>query len=327
VFLFLGALLALFAAGILYQWVGEKRDSRGCPAPGRIIAGLHVYQTGRGEPPVILEAGIAASSLNWRLVQEPLSRETTVASYDRAGFAWSPASAAPRTLPNLVEELRRMLEASGLPGPYVVVGHSFGGLLLRHFAVAYPRMVKGMVLVDPLEPCEWYPVSEEQAWRLGKGVMLARRGATLARMGVVRLALDLLISGSTVLPKFLAKATSGRGSVVPDRIVGEIRKLPPEVWPAVRAHWCLPRSFLTMASYLERLPEYCAAPLDSSALRNIPLTVISAQRNSPKVIEAHRRTAEASSQGVHVIAEDSGHWVHLDRPDIVLDAIRAVSRT
>jgi len=322
VFWILAVVLALLAAGLIYQWVGERRDARRFPAPGRIVSGLHVYQTGSGQPPVILEAGIAASSLSWRLVQECISRETTVASYDRAGFAWSPVPSAPRTLPNLVEDLRRLLEACGLQGPFILVGHSFGGLLLRHFAAAHPHFVKALVLADPLDPCEWHPVSAEQSWRLGKGVMLSRRGATLARYGVVRLALDLLMAGSLVIPKFLAKATSGRGSVVPDRIVGEIRKLPPEVWPAIRAHWCLRRSFLTMAEYIERIPEFCATPIDEKPLRDIPLTVISAARNSPEVIAAHRRTAMASTRGVHLIAENSGHWVQLDRPDLIAEAVR-----
>ncbi len=315
-------LLAVPCAGLLYQWLGERRDARRFPAPGRTAGGLHVRTTGGGTPPVVLEAGIAASSLSWRLVEQELAKHTTVLAYDRAGFGWSPANGAARTMGNLVSELRRTLDQCGKAGPYVLVGHSFGGLLLRHFAAAHPEYVKALVLLDPLEPFEWHPLSPRQAWRLGKGVMLARRGAILARFGVVRLGLDLLLAGSRRLPKLLAKVSSGPGSVVPDRLVGEIRKLPPEVWPAVRAHWCLPRSFRILAEYLERLPEQCALPLDEDALRPIPVTVISAARSAPEVIAAHRRTAAASRRGRHVVAEESGHWIQLDQPGLVVDEIR-----
>lgn len=323
--LLLALLAMVLVCGVLYQMLGEWRDARKYPAPGRMVAGLHVYETGRIGPAVILEAGISASSLSWRLVQDRLGSTARVASYDRAGYGWSPSQSTPRTLDNLVAELHSLIASSGLPGPYVLVGHSFGGLMLRHYAARHPDQVAGLVLVDPLEPVEWFPARPDNTYRLGKGVMLSRRGATLARLGVVRLALDLLMSGSHAIPKLLARVSSGKGSSVTDRLVGEVRKMPAEVWPMVRAHWCLPRSFRTMAQYLERLPEACATPLQDGALRDLPLVVISASKSDPAVVEAHRRTAALSTKGVHLIAEESGHWVQLDRPDIVIEAIRRVS--
>lgn len=324
--LFLALLAAVVVAGVGYQWMGVWRDTKRYAAPGRFVAGLHVYESGPADRPVVvLEAGISASSLSWRLVQDRLAGWARAVSYDRAGYGWSPAATSPRTMANLVEELDRWLAASGMPGPYILVGHSFGGLMLRHFVSRHREKVAGLVLVDPLEPMEWHPVRANGAYRLGKGVMLSRRGASLARLGVVRLALDLLMSGSHAIPKLLAKASSGKGSSVTDRLVGEVRKMPQEVWPMVRAHWCLPRSFLTMAEYLERLPETCAQPLDNGALRDVPLVVISASKSDPAVVEAHRRTAALSEKGEHVVAEESGHWVQLDQPDVVIDAIQRVS--
>jgi pimeloyl-ACP methyl ester carboxylesterase len=213
-----------------------------------------------------------------------------------------------------------MLDASGAAGPYVLVGHSFGGLLLRHFTAHAPGKVAGLVLVDPLDPSEWFPPTESQAARLRKGVQLSRRGALLARLGVVRLGLDLLTSGVRVLPQLLARASSGKGVSVTDRLVGEVRKLPQELWPVMKAHWCQPRGFDNMAEYLARLPEACAVPLDDSALRDLPLFVISAEKTGPAVIEAHRATAALSFHGNHVIAGGSGHWVQLDRPDLIVRA-------
>jgi pimeloyl-ACP methyl ester carboxylesterase len=314
----------LLGAGLCYQWTGSWRDRLRYPAPGRLLrvpgGVLHCFERGLGSPTVVLEAGISASSVSWRPVQKELSRHCRVLAYDRAGYGWSPRIRAPRTIPRLCEELEAMLDASGAAGPYVLVGHSFGGLLLRHFAAYAPEKVAGLVLVDPLQPLEWSPLTELQAARLRKGVQLSRRGSLLARLGVVRLGLDLLTSGSKVLPQMLARASSGKGASVTDRLVGEVRKLPPELWPVMKAHWCQPRCFLQLAEYLAGLPEACALPLDDGALRDLPLVVISAEKTTPAVVEAHRATAALSSRGRHFIAEGSGHWVQLDRPDLVVRA-------
>ena len=314
----------LLGAGLCYQWTGSWRDRMRFPAPGRMLrvpgGALHCFEQGLGSPTVVLESGISASSVSWRPVQKELARRCRVLAYDRAGYGWSPRMRTPRTIPQLCAELEAMLDASGTAGPYVLVGHSFGGLLLRHFAAHAPGKVAGLVLVDPLEPFEWSPLTELQAFRARKGVQLSRRGSLLARLGIVRLGLDLLTSGSQALPKLFARVSSGKGASVTDRLVGEVRKLPPELWPVMKAHWCQPRGFDNMAEYLARLPEACALALDDGALRDLPLAVISAEKSTPAVVDAHRATAALSSQGRHLIAAGSGHWVQLDRPDLVVRA-------
>lgn len=322
------AVLAIPALGLLYQFAGTRRDRRRYPPPGRIVeaAGtrFHIHERGSGRA-VLLEAGIAASSLSWKLVADELARDFCVVTYDRAGFAWSGPAVSPRTIPNLCAELDALLAAAGIGEPLICVGHSFGGLMMRHFAALYPHRVAALVLADPLEPVEWHPVTEPQAWRLGKGVMLSRRGALLARYGVVRLALDALMSGARFLPKLLARVSSGKGAVVPHRLVGEIRKLPPEVWGPVAAHWRQPRSFLTMAEYLERLPENCALPAGGAALQDIPLIVLSSAKSEPRVIEEHARTASLSSRGKHIVVEGAGHWIQLDNPAAIARAVRELA--
>ena len=320
----------LLGAGLCYQWTGSWRDRMRFPAPGRLLripgGALHCYEQGLGSPTIILEAGISASSVSWRPVQRELARHHRVLAYDRAGYGWSPRIRTPRTIPRLCAELEAMLDASGATGPYVLVGHSFGGLLLRHFAAYAPEKVAGLVLVDPLEPIEWSPLTETQAFRARKGVQLSRRGALLARLGIVRLGLDLLTSGAQFLPKLLARVSGGKGVTVPNRLVDEVRKLPQELWPVMKAHWCQPRCFDTMAEYLARLPESCALALDDAALRDLPLIVISAGKTAPAVIEAHRATAALSSRGRHIIAEGSGHWVQLDNPGLIVRAALDVAQ-
>jgi len=314
-------LLAGPVLGFLYQQVGAIRDRRRFPPPGRLLDGLHIYEQGEGPRDIVLEAGVAATSLSWQRLQPVLARQARTLSYDRAGLGWSRRAQTPRTAPNLVAELRRTLDAAHIRRPCLFVGHSFGGLLLRHYAAAHPEDVAALVLLDPLVPLEWNPLTPEQRYRLSRAVFLSRWGAVLARFGVVRLALDLLVSGFRLIPKAIAKASSGRGSGVTERLVGEVRKLPPEVWPMVRSHWCLAKSFTSMADYLDQIPGACALSVDDAALSQIPVTVISAETSPLEVIEEHRRIASCSARGRHLVAKGSGHWVQLDRPDIVIEAV------
>ncbi len=316
----------LWLLGCLYQMRGRARDERKYPPPGQKMGGLHLHIRGEHGPWVVLESGISASSVSWAPVAELLERDFRVLAYDRAGFGWSEARREPRTLPALIEDLREALDAAGVSEPVWFVGHSFGGLLGRHFCARYPRRVAGLVLADPLLPEEWNPAPPEQMYRLSRGAMLARRGASLARMGVVRLALNLLAGGRTRTPRLLARASSSsRGEALINRLVGEVRKLPPELWPVIQAHWCLPRSFETLGSYLAALPANCALPVDDSALEDRPLVVISAENAEERVKQGHAALAKLSRSGTHVVAEGSGHWVQLDRPDAIAKSLREVT--
>jgi pimeloyl-ACP methyl ester carboxylesterase len=327
---FLAGFTLLLLAGIGYQWAGRRRDGRRFPPPGRMVrlpSGVRIHLRDRGEGPAVwLEAGIAASSISWKPVEDAfLARGFRVFAMDRAGYGWSDAPRGPRSIPVLVEELRQVVVASDAPTPLVMVGHSFGGLLLRHYAERYPADVAALVLLDPLEPLEYHPVNATQAYRLRRGTLLSRRGATLARFGVVRFALDLLLAGGRTIPRLLAKVSSGRGSAVTDRLAGEIRKLPSELWPVVAAHWCLPRSFHTLADYLERLPANCSEPLNFTGDSGIPVAVVSARTTPESVQAAHRSTAGCA--GLHVLARDSGHWVQLDRPDLAVELVTKLTHS
>lgn len=316
------ALAALPAAGRIYQAWGERRDARRWPPPGRMLDGFHVIDSGGNGPPVLLEAGIAASSASWKLVQGRLVAQFRVVSYDRLGLGYSQPASSPRTLEQLIIELDHVVHSVRIGVPFVLAGHSFGGLLARHYTARFPEKIHALVLLDPLEPFEWWPLSETRRRMLARGVALSRRGAALARWGVVRLGLDLLMLGSRRLPTLLAVAASGKGSEVTKRLAGEIQKLPPEVWPRVKSHWCLARSFSTMAGYLERLPEFCAAPLDEEPLRRIPVHVLSAETTPPPVVDAHRRWAQRSAGGTHQVVAGSGHWLQLDAPAAVSEIIQ-----
>lgn len=137
------------------------------PAPGRLLdvggLRLHLYCTGQGAgPTVVLEAGLGGFSLEWEPVQSELSTIHRVCSYDRAGYGWSDSGPAPRTVERLVQELSELLAAGEVPGPYVLVGHSFGGYVVQLFAKRYPARTAGVVLVDSSHPDQFrfFPASQ-----------------------------------------------------------------------------------------------------------------------------------------------------------------------
>ena len=317
-------ILVLIATGCLYQLLGTARDKRRFPPPGRLIdigpARLHIRESGEGRPPVILEAGIGASSLNWTTIQSTLSKFTQVCSYDRSGLGWSDPAASPRTIANAVEELYALITAAQIPVPLVLVGHSFGGLLARCYATRYPDQVAGLVLLDPLAVAEWLEPSESQLKRLKRGVMLSRRGAFLARLGIVRLGLATLSSGLRFLPKLVARAASrGDGESAVSRLVREVQKMPPETWPMVQAHWCQPKSFIGLANYLECLPTSAAQAAECG---DLPITILSASNSTAAQLAESDALASRSRKGKHLIASKSGHWIHFDEPELVIESIR-----
>lgn len=324
----IGAVLVL--AGIIYQAAGTAVDRRRYPAPGRMVdiggCGLHLVESGTDPPPVIFESGISATCLSWSQVRSEVARFARACAYDRAWLGWSDPANSPRTTSTIVDELHALLEAADVPAPRILVGHSYGGMLVRAYAANYPEQVAGLVLVDPLSPSEWLSVSPSHARMLGLGVRLSRRGALLARVGVVRASLALLMEGGRLVPRAIAKLSSGRGESVISRLVGEVSKMPPETWPMVRAHWCQAKSFLGLAAYLESLQASAAEAEALLESGDLPVIVLSAANSTPEQLQEREALARRSPRGKHIIAAKSGHWIQLDEPELVVQAIREMVR-
>ena len=274
---FLALLLGIPLCALFYQFLGGVVDRMRYPCPGRMVEvdgyRLHMKVAGHTGPVVVLEAGIAATSLSWGLVEPHVAQFARVVTYDRDGLGWSEHSERPADIRRLTADLFTALESSGLFGPYLLVGHSFGGMMGVYAACRWPMKVAGVVAADPLVPGEWKDPSPQQSLMLLRGVHLSRRGAVLARLGIVRLALDLLMLGARRLPKLISRVSSGRGVTETERIAGEVRKLPREVWPLVKAHWSKPKSFRAMADHLAALPANCAATAAALHPVDIPIVV------------------------------------------------------
>ena len=323
----IGIATLLILCGVVYQTLGLRSDERRFPAPGRLIdiSGhrLHLYEMGSGAS-VVLESGISASSLNWRTVQNELARFARVCSYDRSGLGWSDLCNQPCTPTALARQLHALLQAAHIPAPYILVGHSFGGLIVRAFATEFGKETAGLVLVDPLDPAEWSPISQEQQRMIAHGIRLARRGALAARLGVVRVCLNLLLAGNRLLPRAAARAWSGRAAEVTDRIGGQVRKMPEETWPLVACHWKQPKSFEGMARHFERLAESVAEASRLPVLE-LRVTMLVGGQNEHRT-DQHAYARRISTNATLLVAENSGHWIQLDEPELVVSAVREMTK-
>ncbi len=319
-----GVLTLIVAAGALYQFVGARQSARQYPPPGVMVdvdgQRLHLVCAGNGQPTVLFESGIAASSLSWARVRQEVAELTRACAYDRAGLGWSETSRAPRTITRMLAELRGIVATAAKGGKVILVGHSFGAFLVAAYASERPGGIAGLVLLDP--PSDWHQITRQQARLLWGGIQLSRVGAVLARVGIVRTCLALLTGGAPGVPRNFVRVFGPTTARTLERLVGEVRKLPPEVHPIVQALWCQPKCFQAMADHLAALEQAAAAADRVTSLSDLPLVIISAGDQSEDTIAKHRQLAHLSSQGRHIVAMKSGHWIQFDEPDLVVTVIR-----
>jgi pimeloyl-ACP methyl ester carboxylesterase len=306
---------AFVVLGALAQAICVRRDRRRFPPPGRIVNGRHVREVGRCGPVVAFEAGIAASSSNWHAVQSELAASARTFSYDRPGFGWSVPLRRTWSLQTLTDDLHSLIRAIGVPRPLVLTGHSFGTYIVRVYAHRFPEDVAGLVLVDPVTPEEWMDPGWRGRARLRRAVLLAHVASVLARVGLVRLALwGLLRRGGGKAGPVLGLSRDLR------RIASEVAKLSPDLVPALRARWSEPQFFTAMARYIRSLPACAAEAAGQPIPAGLPVTVFSGAHQSPERLAEHKAFATR-----HVVVEGSSHWIHLDRPRLVADAIRTMA--
>jgi pimeloyl-ACP methyl ester carboxylesterase len=314
------------AAGLIYQSIGSRRGARRHPPPGELIVAdgqrLHVVSAGAGQPVVLFESGVAASCLSWTRVQPEVARFARTCAYDRAGLGWSDPSAGPRGVDRMIAELRAVAAHAAPSQPVVLVGHSFGVFLALIYAVRYPADVAGLVLLDP--PTEWQHVSGARARVLWGGIQLSRLGAGLARLGVVRASLALLTGGAPGVPRTFLRLFGPAAARTVEHLVGEVRKLPHDIHPVVQTLWCEPKCFRGMAQHLTLLRDTAAAATGVTALPDLPLVVVSAGDQPPRIVAAHQALARLSPHGRHVVAAQSGHWVQFDEPQLVVESVQEI---
>lgn len=292
-----------------YESASECKWFRAHPAPGLLvdIGGykLHLVCTGAGTPSVLLEAGVGDFSLVWNDIQHELSKSVRTCSYDRGGLGWSDPSPLPRDPNNEVAELHRLLERAHMPPPYILVGHSYGGDLVRVYANHFPEHVAGVVLVE---------ASNEDKWSKIPGMLSVWEGYNKdCRSDIWRSRFGLLRFRHHPLPSYYPE---------------EVRSI------------AEPFSYMKNA-VIANCEEYGAligpGPSEVGSVRSIgsvPLTVISARKNifegstgiperEAGVVwkELQSELQHLSSRSNQAIASQSGHYVQHDQPEIVVQQI------
>ena len=280
---------------------------------------LHIHCTGNGNPTVVVENGGAAFSFDWELVQPEVARFARICTYDRAGYAWSDAGPEFDTFDQSVHDLHLLLTKAGIPGPYVLVGHSLGGLLVRHYRATYPKDVVGMVLVDS---------SHEESFQ--------NVGAKVVR--IPELTADqfkaLIDEGKAKRPN------NPEPDLVPEKIFPPYDKLPAQFQPLHL--WALGKILPLVKTWglnlhydLSRVHQIRLA--DRHPLGNMPLVVLTAsefnaiqapgmtpEQGKQDHLRLQNDLAELSTNSRHVMVLDSGHEVYLYKPAIVVHSISKV---
>ncbi|MFC3748263.1 alpha/beta fold hydrolase [Paenibacillus sp. GCM10012306] len=259
---------------------------------------LHAHVTGNGKTTIVMEAGMGGNLLDWSLVQPELSRDATVVTYDRAGLGWSEGSDKPATCQQYVDDLRSLLAALELQPPYVLVGHSFGGMVMRLFAAEYPDEVKSLILVDAVHEGRYLATDMlETGQRNRDSLNQLRLGYLLSPTAIPRLA---------------------------GRHIGS-RRLPPPMLEQVKAAGY--RNSAYKAIYAELLDAHESALQLATAepLRvDLPIVVLSAGQQDKEWHRGQLQLAELTSRTQHIVVRDSWHSIQIYRPDVVIDAIRSL---
>ena len=299
--------------------------------PGQLIDvggfRLHIHCSGEGSPSIVLDAALGGSSLSWSMVQPTLATLSRVCSYDRAGFGWSDAGPKPRSAGRIADELRTLLDRARVPPPYLLVGHSFGGLVALIFASKFRSETAGMVLVDPAHAEDWVKPAPKEQVLIDRGVRLCRYGAVTARVGLARAVAALVGLGQLTLARGLVKVVSrGRLSRQDEAILAPAWKLPPEVRPMLAQFWTRPQFFEALGSQIESICVSAAEVLDATAqgFGDLPLVTISSTNPGDYRLRQQDKLAALSTRGRHIMASNSGHWIPLDQPEAVIEAVKEV---
>jgi pimeloyl-ACP methyl ester carboxylesterase len=303
--------------GIIYQTVNQAVDQRKYPPQGKLvdIGGfrLHLNCVGQGTPTVVMDAGGSAPSIAWGLVPSEIAKLTRVCTYDRAGFGWSdPNLRTPRSSQQSVDELHLLLTKAEINPPYILVGHSLGGVNMRLYASQYPEDVVGLMLVDSSHENQM----TSELWRRTKMLSwLYQVLRVVSQVGLLR-----FIGEMNLLP-------------ILEGIKQEIKKYPLEVqalFDAFKSFCYLPDYWATASSELANIKKSFEEVRSVTSLGSLPLIVLSQGSKDSKMSDERFQQwaslqldlTKLSSNSQRVIAENSGHLVQLDQPELVISAVQ-----
>jgi pimeloyl-ACP methyl ester carboxylesterase len=305
----------ILLAGFAYEQISRNMALKKYPPHGSMIDvggyKLHADARGKGGPVVVFESGLdGGGSLAWSKVQDEVAEFATAFSYDRAGILYSERGPQPKTGEAMAEELHTLLKKSGLKGPYILVGHSMAGIILRSFIKNHPQEVAGIVFVDTSHP--------EQLTRFPE---LAKAMEALPPDAMVKLASNLGLVRLMIKENYPSTLPADPTNIINNAL-----------FPS------------SLSAVLEEKNEFAPMSLiarDINSFGNIPLTVITGtspnrindfpdpemgKKFIPAWLGLQKEQVVLSTKGTHVLAPKSGHYVQFDQPELVINAIRKMIR-
>jgi len=248
---------------------------------------LYIRCTGKGNPTVVIDTGVGDTSERWQSIQAQVAQVTRVCTYDRAGYGSSEPGPLPRHSQRAADELKQLLENAGVGEPYVLVGHSLGGLNVQVFANRYPDLVAGLLLLDPAP----LPFITGQAF------------PELYRM------FEQQAAESQQMAEAARQSTDAEAQAQADYLEA-----------AASEHAALVTESASQVAAIESFGDIPLVVIGSG--KPTPAFGAAAEEFQQFWIEQSRALAAKSTNGTFVLAPESSHYLHEDAPDVVLDAIR-----
>lgn len=302
-------LATFLGLGALYEYVSRRKDAS-WPLPGELIDvggyRLHVTDHGRGGPVVVILHGAGDCSYSWMQIRKEVAAFTRVITYDRAGMGSSDSGPAP-TASHTVSELHALLQKAGIPGPYILAGHSLGGLIARLYAAQHPADVAGLVFLDSTHES----LKDDAKFRQG-----------FAAIGVmIRILKVLSIFG---IPRFFGNAFGIIPMFGSERAYykQQLSAAEYEQWKAmvyrIFAGDAAGAEFKGAWDHMEAAAERMAP------FGDLPIAVVNNPGFGEGWTEKQKELASRSTNHTHEVSDRKGHSLQMPRPEIVVQAIQRV---
>jgi pimeloyl-ACP methyl ester carboxylesterase len=280
---------------------------------------MNLFCKGSGSPTVVFDSGSGLAGWDWLRVQPVIASKTRACVYDRAGLGFSDASTRPGTSANAMDDLHRLLSSAGIKPPYVLVGHSYGGMTVQLYAYTYPKEVAGLVLVDAGHEDEtsrlnrvtgglYEKLMGEYAEISKACTVAAQRGGLVAGGQLYR---QCVGEPPAMFRGNLAKAYLGRRTSVAyweaNQSEEEHETISADQLRAARKSFGnLPLAYLTRGNSPFQPPGKPQSELNKAAEREVKAM--------------HDETAKLSTRGSNRLVPGAGHSIHVDKPRAVIDA-------
>ena len=311
-----GIVVVALIAGRVYQEISESRDLERYPPPGQMVDVdghlMHIDCIGEGSPTVILELGVGSASVSWYDIHRRLSKITKTCAYDRPGLGYSEPIDQPKRAADVAEGLHKLLRNAGIDDELVLVGWSAGGVYVREFFRRYPENVRGMLLVDSSHEQQASRIPRTNGGGADPAIKIAKH---LAPFGLVRL--------SGILKQRVASSRASN-----------------EAKAYLNVTYHLSHVLGTVSQESDAFNLDIDTDRSPSPIGDLPLIVLtraapeegsnSSQDQLQQAREARmqlqRELAALSANGKQILARESGHNIHADQPQLVIDAVKELLR-